>query len=956
MPLITQAQSRKERRKQERQKRKQYHGRQQQVAMEEEEEQIPTLKKMKTNDGKTKTSKEKAIKKDARYGHLDPDAAAAMHRDDEEIADLEMKLGLSKKKDKAKLHKEYAKLEGFGDDFGEFLDDLDDIALRVSKSGDHDLSGGKEAKKQNIKGKKHKKTDQYSDMEPDLVAAIRRDEEEIAELEHKLGLGKKKDKAKLYNQYSKEGYGEKFGEFLDDLDDVINRVTNHHTDPRDEGMSDQEDEYYQSEGSDKEEFVPMKEPFEEMDEDDSVLEELEREENEQDDDGEEDEQEEGESTSSRDEGDETVLKPSVNQERDENDDEQEDEISESGGPGEDASGSEESDSSADDSNGDREEEPDHDIADTYNPAEGEDIYGNKMNAGGSGGAKPTKYVPPHLRKSQNVDDEDQKERLRLIQRSLNNALNRLSEDTLVSVAQPVAKLYSSNPTGMVNEMLWKNTKGACVAPPMLMTGLIPIYAACVVGVHIQTGDTVQVGEYMLEQVVTELMGGLVTARKKNLSGGDLGDGSNEVENKHTCNLMLILCYLYNYSIVHCSFMYDIIRHLIEEFCEIDIECLLLLLSHCGRSLRSDDPLALKEIVLLVQKKKAENSKSISSSRVEYMVLAIMDLKNNKRRKHDTVFSDRVSKLRKLLGRIKSTAAKSSNSKTSSEASLRITLQDILDAETKGRWWKVGASWVGNQYRFSDEGSNEEKKKDVRGSATENPEQDEEVIRLASKFRMNTDRKRAIFCIIMGGTDCEDVFEKLCRGSMLQNRSERDTVRVLMECCGNEKSYNKFYGHLAARLCEYQPQCKFSLQLAYWDSFKQLEKMDPRKVANLAKLLFHLVVTHRALKLMSVLKALDISADTDDMEETTMIFLTILMSSILDCYDDPSQVKALVGTHRTMEADSSKEDQEEAIRPSLLVFFVETLKKSPKNKKGSRFRKNFKAAVQALDTDGFGDMF
>jgi nucleolar MIF4G domain-containing protein 1 len=309
-----------------------------------------------------------------------------------------------------------------------------------------------------------------------------------------------------------------------------------------------------------------------------------------------------------------------------------------------------------------------------------------------------------------------------------------------------------------------------------------------------------------------------------------------------------------------------------------------------------------------------------------------------------------------LGRIKSTAAKSSTAKTASDASLRITLHDILNAETKGRWWKVGASWVGNQYRLSEDtnGSKEDDTSNTKGSAEKNSDQDEELLTLASKFRMNTDRKRAIFCIIMGGTDCEDAFEKLCRSSMLHNRSERDTVRVLMECCGNEKSYNKFYGHLAARICEYQPQCKFSLQLAYWDAFKQFDKMDARKVANLAKLLFHLVVTHHALKLMTVLKALDISAD--DMEESAMIFLTILMCIILDYFEDPTQAKALFATHRSKDADPSKEDQDEAIRSSLLVFFLETLKTSPKNEKGSRFRKNFKAVVKELDTDGFGDMF
>ena len=947
MTMITQIRTRKEQRKLSRKKRKRNENRRVEeppadVPQSKNKSEAPSKPSKKEKPKKKKKSKLQESDSGNNYSstlyETDPDLAEAIQRDEAEIAELEKRLGLSGgKKAKDKLHKEYSKLEGFGDDFGDFLDDLDALDHRLRSTENYPQDGNDDSEMEDedddeppiVKEKPKKKARKadkipedsasYESLDPDVADALRRDDEEIAALEKKLGLSKRKEKDKLYKEYSKlEGYGDDFGDFLDGLDGMMSRLK-------------QPDSEYQYDGSensdadsedDEEELVSMKGSDDELDEDDSVLEELERMQREE---------------------EEARLQSSQQENHSENESESDE-----------ASASDSDSDSGDGSDDEQEMEPDHDIRDTYRPSKGEDIYGNKIDSDPSENKKPTKYVPPHLRKKQQAegDDEEEKERMRVISRSLNNSLNRLSEDTLISIAQQVAKLYSSNPTQMVHKLIWKNAKDVCIATPMLMTGLIPVYTACITGVHIQTGDTVQIGEFILEKVVVELLDRLKESREEKSND----ENDKEIENKQICNLMLVLSYLYNYGIVHCSFIYDVIRHLIENFSEADVECLLILLSHCGRSLRSDDPTALKEIVLLVQKKKSEESKGISSSRTEYMVSAIMDLKNNKRKREDTVFTDKVSKFRKILGRVKSAASKMGVSKSTSEASLRITLKDIIQAETKGRWWKVGASWVGNQYRFSEDSKSENEKSDMDASApsasNEEEEEDEELLKLASKFRMNTDRKRAIFCIIMGGTDIEDTFEKLCRSSMLQNRSERDTVRVLMECCGNEKSYNKFYGHLAARICEFQPQSKFSLQLAYWDVFKQFDSIGARKVANLAKLLFHLVVSHRVLRILPVIKTLDLS--DDDLDESTLIFLTILLSSILEHFSEPAQAKAIFA--RSTAGTKKDEDADEGIRAGLLVFLMETLKSSPKNKKKSRFRKNFKAVVKELDTDGFEDMF
>jgi hypothetical protein len=72
------------------------------------------------------------------YAGLPPEVAAAMREDDNEIADLERKLGLASGDNKNRLNNEYAKKECFGEDFGNFLDDLDLLVKRVISGTDDD--------------------------------------------------------------------------------------------------------------------------------------------------------------------------------------------------------------------------------------------------------------------------------------------------------------------------------------------------------------------------------------------------------------------------------------------------------------------------------------------------------------------------------------------------------------------------------------------------------------------------------------------------------------------------------------------------------------------------------------------------------------------------------------------------------------------------------------------------
>jgi len=130
-----------------------------------------------------------------------------------------------------------------------------------------------------------------------------------------------------------------------------------------------------------------------------------------------------------------------------------------------------------------------------------------------------------------------------------------------------------------------------------------------------------------------------------------GEPEPPEKGKECSNLIILISELYNFQVISCVLMFDIIRTLLDgALTEIDVELLLKILRSqfwsrrrlnlaltyflclgCGEQLRQDDPLALKDIVQIVQEKVAGQKES-TSSRTRFMVETLLNLKNNKIKK------------------------------------------------------------------------------------------------------------------------------------------------------------------------------------------------------------------------------------------------------------------------------------------------------------------------------------
>jgi nucleolar MIF4G domain-containing protein 1 len=215
------------------------------------------------------------------------------------------------------------------------------------------------------------------------------------------------------------------------------------------------------------------------------------------------------------------------------------------------------------------------------------------------------------------------------------------------------------------------------------------------------------------------------------------------------------------------------------------------------------------------------------------------------------------------------------------------------------------------------------------------------------MKFNTATRRNVFVIIMSSRDINDAFERLSRLD-LKGKQDREIIRVLVECCGQEKNYNAFYAELCSLLCHHNRQYKTTAQFTYWDFFKSLQDgtVSDRKVINLARLLSHLVISFYLP--LAVFKPLDMTTVPNN---AVLLFLATFFMSLFS--SDMSEEKF----QSIMDRVATTKDFA-IVRDSLLFFLQKHLADLASNvetQNGKLIEKRRKQAVKILESMNVLDM-
>ncbi|KAM0247393.1 hypothetical protein ACHAQJ_009857 [Trichoderma viride] len=495
------------------------------------------------------------------------------------------------------------------------------------------------------------------------------------------------------------------------------------------------------------------------------------------------------------------------------------------------------------------------------------------------GAVVGKYVPPSLRKAANSESETN---IRL-QKQIQGLVNRLTEANILQIVKSVEELYQNNARGDITEILTSTLLAQMYKSSSVPDQFLVLTGGFSAAVYKVIGSSF--GSYLIQQVVVSFGDSYKSLMQSEVDLSEIP--------KEASNIVGYLTQLYLFEVVNCKIIFDYMERLLAELNELNVELLLRICRMAGRLLRRDDPNALKHVTSILNKAISEAGPANLSVRTKFMVETINDLGKSKPKARgidSSVVSDHVLRIRKKLGELKSQSRR-----LDGLAPMGLSLQDIEKADTRGKWWLVGAS-VPAKETYQDlakESTSASKKNDKDLTDDDNEDMDIVLPDYSRKARgqgFHTSAQIAIFTAIMSAADYEHGYRQYAN-LKLRKDDQAEIARVLVQCVGSEARYNEYYALVGKQAC-INNKIRFAFQDRLWRIFRSLgelmfgeeaeedetadsEKMkDERRISHVAR--FYAALIFDGALNINILKPLHLSR----LNSWTLMFVEQLIVSLL----------------------------------------------------------------------------
>uniref|UniRef100_A0A667WK43 Pre-mRNA-splicing factor CWC22 homolog n=1 Tax=Myripristis murdjan TaxID=586833 RepID=A0A667WK43_9TELE len=447
------------------------------------------------------------------------------------------------------------------------------------------------------------------------------------------------------------------------------------------------------------------------------------------------------------------------------------------------------------------------------------------------------YIPPaKLRMmQQQITDKSslayQRMSWEALKKSINGLINKVNVSNIINIIQELLQENIVRGRGL----LARSVLQAQAASPIFTH----VYAAVV---SIINSKFPQIGELILKRLILNFRKGY----RRNL--------------KQQClTASKFVAHLINQNVAHEVLSLEMLTLLLERPTDDSVEVSIAFLKECGLKLTEVSPRGINAIFERLRNVLHESS---IDKRVQYMIEVMFAIRKDGFADHPVVSAglDLVDE--------------------DDQFTHMLPLEDEYDAEDllskrKQRDRQAEILDEGSSDSGEDgDGSDDDEDEDDEDEENEEGE-DGDKVTIFDKTEVNLVAfRRTIYLAIQSSLDFEECAHKLIKMDFPDSQT-KELCNMILDCCAQQRTYEKFFGLLAGRFCLLKKEYMESFEGIFSEQYETIHRLETNKLRNVARLFAHLLYTDSVP--WSVLECIKVSEETTT--SSSRIFVKILFQEL-----------------------------------------------------------------------------
>ncbi|KAK5646767.1 hypothetical protein RI129_005231 [Pyrocoelia pectoralis] len=339
-------------------------------------------------------------------------------------------------------------------------------------------------------------------------------------------------------------------------------------------------------------------------------------------------------------------------------------------------------------------------------------------------------------------------------------------------------------------------------------------------------------------------------------------------NKIICiTAVSFIAHLVNQRVAHEILALEILTLLVESPTDDSVEVAISFLKECGQKLTEVSSKGISAIFEMLRNILHEGQ---LEKRIQYMIEVMFQIRKDGFKDHAAIIEDLdlIEEEDQFTHLITLDEVEPKNG----EDILNVFKFDDNYEENEGKYKTLTKELLGSDVSGSESDSDESDGEEEDGDQAEE-NKDSSMIIDNTETNLITLR-RTIYLTIQSSLDFEECAHKLMKME-LKPGQEIELCHMFLDCCAEQRTYEKFYGLLSQRFCQINNVYVAPFEQIFKDTYFTTHRLDTNRLRNVSKFFAHLLFTDAiGWQVLEIMKLTE-----EDTTSSSRIFIKILFQEL-----------------------------------------------------------------------------